>query len=122
MRRMLDPKEVGGSSAKLYKHTIEAISDSYGKIYMTLYNYSNAAIDSGEKLKNAIASIGDLLATGYLKRNNLVYNVCFVYPNYVGRVIVMGWRSDTSSSNVATEATTDIDYTFTLKDYVKEVM
>ena len=91
MRRMIDPKEVGGgNTAKLYKHTIEAISDTYGKIYITFYNYSNAAIDSGEKLKNAIASIGNLPATGYLKRNNLVYNACFVYPNYVGRVIVMG--------------------------------
>lgn len=122
MRRMLDPKEAGGgNTAKLYKHTIEAISDSYGKIYMTFYNYSNAAIDSPEKVKNAIASIGYLSATGYLKKDNLVHNVCFVYANYVGRVIVMGWRSDTSTSNVETYAT-DIDYTFTVKDNVKEVM
>ena len=120
MRRMLDPKEAGGNTAKLYKHTIEAISDSYGQIYMTFYNYSNAAIDSGEKLKNAIASIGYLSATGYLKKDNLVYNVCFVYANYVGRVIVKGWRSDTSTSDVATYAT-DIDYTFTVGDNVKEV-
>ena len=122
MRRMLDPKEIGGggSTEKLYKHTIEAISDTYGKIYMTFYNYSNTAIDSPEKVKNAIASIGYLSATGYLKKDNLLYNVYFVYANYVGRVIVIGWRSDTSTSNVETYAT-DIDYTFTVKDNVKEV-
>ena len=110
-------KELGG---KLYKHTIEAVSDTYGKVYMTFYNYGNAAIDSPEKVKNAIASIGYLSATGYLKKDNLVYNVYYVYANYVGRVMVSGCRSDTSTSNVETY-TTDIDYTFTVADNVKEV-
>ena len=51
MRRMLDPKEAGGSTAKLYKHTINCYSSTYGSVYLTIYNKSIEQINSASKFK-----------------------------------------------------------------------
>lgn len=66
---------------ELYKHTIQASSSIYGKIYITLYNDSSDAIDSAEKFKTEINAIGEVSATGYISAHEKIYNVCAVYPN-----------------------------------------
>ena len=121
MRRMLDPKEAGGSTAKLYKHTISAFSSTYGSIQMTLYNYSDVAIDSAKKIATAIKSGGKVVATGYLKNNDTVYNVySVIYLPADNAAFVNGYRIDTTSGNVKTSSMA-LDYHFSFEDSVSAV-
>lgn len=120
MRRMLDPKEVGGGG-KLYKHTISAFSSTYGSIQTTLYNYSNVAIDSGKKIADTIKSIGKVVATGYLKNNDSVYNVySVIYLPADNTAFANGYRIDTTSGNVKTSSMA-LDYHFSFEDNVSAV-
>ena len=121
MRRMLDPKEAGGSTAKLYKHTISAFSSTYGSIQMTLYNYSDVAIDSAKKITDTIKSIGKVVATGYLKNNDTVYNVySVIYLPASNAAYVNGYRIDTTGGNVKTSSM-ELDYHFSFDDEVSAV-
>ena len=79
MRRMLDPKEAGGNTAKLYKHTIEFWSSSYGTVYLTIYNTSIEQITSESKLKPAMINFGSALASGYIKNGNVYFTVSYAY-------------------------------------------
>lgn len=121
MRRMLDPKEVGGGGGeKLYKHTINAFSSTYGSVYITLYNYNAAAIDSDDKLKTAITAIGDVSSTGYFRSGQRVYNAYLVYLNNSNEVEAVGYRVTTD--NTATTASRILDYSFSsYKDNIKQV-
>ena len=165
MRRMLDPKEAGGSlpstitfdengnrtvgknlevdgklklkslvsasnpdgditkalgGAKLYKHTISAFSGNYGRIVITFYNYSDVAIDSVDKLKNAINIIDSVAAVGWIKENNIAFNVYEVLKNYKGDVFSMGYRIDPNSGNI-TSGSVNIDNNFSLSDELAQV-
>ena len=121
MRRMLDPKEAGGSTAKLYQHTINLYSNKYGSFYMTLYNYSNAAIDSAEKLNPVIGNIDKIAATGYITYNKILFNVYVVsYSSYNKKASVSGYCIDTASGNLQT-VNLDIDQLSSFTDNVNEV-
>lgn len=112
-------KELGG--AKLYKHTIFAFSSTYGMVYFTLYNYSNVAIDSEEKIINALKSIGEVVATGYIK-NGFVFNVYLaqIVPAD-GKAYVSGYHNDPNSGDISTTSL-KLDYHFSsFRDDVKEV-
>lgn len=118
MRRMLDPKELGGE--KLYKHTINAFSSTYGSVFITLYNYSNAAIDSDAKLKTAINAIGDVSATGYFRNGQRIYNVYLVQLDNRKEVEAIGFRVGTD--NNAITSSRFLDYSFSeYSDNIKEV-
>lgn len=79
MRRMLDPKELGGSSAKLYKHTITFWSSTYGTVYLTIFNTSNEEITVESKLKPAMEKFGNALASGFIKDGNVYFTVYYAY-------------------------------------------
>lgn len=119
MRRMLDPKEAGGNTAKLYKHHVSVSSSSYGKVEITIYNYNDVVIDSETKLENAMESIGRVVATGFLKNGSSVYNVYSVFFNYSDKkAYAIGYMSsgNTSTTSIA------LDYHFnSFSDNVKEV-
>ena len=111
-------KELGG--AKLYKHTINAFSSTYGNIIITIYNYSDAAINSDDKLKTAITAIGTVSATGYFRNSQRIYNVYLVQLNNGNEVEVVGYRITTD--NNATTASRLLDYSFSsYKDNIKQV-
>ena len=121
MRRMLDPKEVGGGGGgeKLYKHTINAFSSTYGNVCITLYNHSGAAINSDDKLKTAIIAIGDVSATGYFRNNQRIYNVYLV--QVISNVLVAAGYC-VLTDNTATTASRLLDYSFSsYKDNIKPV-
>lgn len=121
MRRMLDPKEVGGTANKLYKHTIEFWSSSNGIIYLTIYNTSNEQIDSESKLKAAMKKFGSVVASGYIKNGNVYYTVCYAYRNTNDqKVRAMGYRYNTEGNFSTTSV--DLDYHFSsMEDDVKQV-
>ena len=120
MRRMLDPKEAGGNTAKLYKHTIKFWSSTYGSVYLTIYNTSNEQINSESKLKAAMETFGDSIASGYISNGNVYFNVFHAKRNASDnkiRAIGYGIKSD---GNMTTWAI-DLDYHFSIEDEVKEV-
>ena len=123
MRRMLDPKEVGGNTAKLYKHTINCWSSTYGSIYLTIYNTSIEKINSEAKIKTAIKSLGNVIATGYIIKNEFIYNVYFTkYLSNDDDVVAIGYRIDSTSGSTKVLTTSiALDYHFTIEDDVKEV-
>ena len=101
MRRMLDPKTIGGGETanKLYQHTINCWASSYDSVYLTIYNTSIEKIDSEAKIKTAIKSIGKVIATGYIQ-NGSVFNAYLVsYSSSDDKVVVNGYRIDTSSGS-----------------------
>ena len=121
MRRMLDPKEVGGGGDnKLYKHTINCYSSTYGNVYLTIYNKSIEQINSESKFKDAISSIGSAIATGYIKYGNDVYNVCYLrFFNGENKVMVSGYRIN-NEGKLASHLTS-IDHNFSFNDTANEV-
>ena len=121
MRRMLDPKEAGGS-VKLYKHTINCYSSTYGRVYLTIYNKSIEQINSAPKFKDAILNIGRVIATGYIKYENNVYNVyCLRFSNGDNKVIAFGYRIDNEGK--MREYSNFIDNNFSIfDDNVDEVI
>lgn len=124
MRRMLDPKELGGgeSTAKLYKHHVSLSSSGFGKVEITIYNYNDIVIDSETKLKDAMKSIGRVIATGYYFQSASVFNVYSAFFNYSDeKAYAAGYYNDTSSGKTSTSSIT-LDYHFnSFKDDVKEV-
>ena len=125
MRRMLDPKELGGGTAnKLYKHTINCWSSTYGSIYLTIYNTSIEQINSSAKIKTVIKSLGKVIATGYIIKNESVYNVYLTkYLSNDDNAVAVGYRIDTTSGSTKVPTTSmALDYHFTtIEDDVKEV-
>ena len=125
MRRMLDPKEAGGgTSNKLYKHTINCWSSTYGSVYLTIYNTSIEQINSEAKIKTAIKSLGKVIATGYIIKNEFVYNVYLTkYLPGDNNAVAVGYRIDTTSGSTKVPTTSmALDYHFTtIEDDVKEV-
>ena len=121
MRRMLDPKEAGGSN-KLYKHTINCYSSTYGSVYLTIYNKSIEQINSASKFKNAILSIGSVIATGYIKYANNVYNVYYLrFSNSDNKVIAFGYRIDNEGKMIQYSNFIDNNFS-TFDDHVDEVI
>ena len=121
MRRMLDPKEVGGAK-KLYKHTIECWSSTYGDVYLTIYNTSTEQITSESKLKPAMINFGDALASGYISNGSVYFTVFHAYWNDRDKKVkALGYR--VNSEGKMTSWSTDLDYHFSsIEDDVKEVM
>ena len=122
MRRMLDPKAIGGgNTAKLYKHTINFWSSTYGSVYLTIYNTSNEPIDSESKFKPAMANFGDAMASGYISDGNVYFNAFYAYRSASdNKIRVIGYRID--SEGKKTTWSTYLDYHFsTIEDDVKEV-
>ena len=112
-------KELGGGE-KLYKHTINAFSSTYGNVYITLYNYNDAAIDSDNKLKTAITAIGEVSATGYFRNSQRIYNVYLVHLNISNEVEAVGYR--VTNDNNATISSRLLDYSFSkYTDNIKQV-
>ena len=122
MRRMLDPKEVGGGAAnKLYKHTINFWSSTYGTVYITIYNTSNEPIDSESKFKTAIANFGDAIASGYISDGNVYFTVYYTYRSPSdNKVRAIGYRIN--SEGKMQNWSTYLDYHFSsIEDDVKEI-
>ena len=80
----------GGSTEKLYKLTVSASYKSYGSFTITFYNYNNEAVNSETKLKTAIKSIGEIVATGYFKNGSDIHPVISVYFDS-GKDLVYGY-------------------------------
>ena len=122
MRRMLDPKEVGGGGGnKIYKHTINCYSSTYGSVYLTIYNKSIEQINSASKFKDAILSIGSVIATGYIKYENDVYNVYYLrFSNSDNKVIVFWYRINNEGKMIQYSNFIDNNFS-TFDDDVKEV-
>ena len=120
MRRMLDPKEAGGGN-KLYKHTINCYSSTYGSVYLTIYNKSIENINSASKFKDAMLSIGSVTATGYIKYGNNIYNVYYSrFSESDNKVIAFGYRINNEGKMV--EYSNFIDNKFsTFDDHVSEI-
>ena len=121
MRRMLDPKEAGGSTAKLYKHTINFWSSTYGDVYLTIYNTSNEQITNESKLKPVMEKFGDALASGYITDGAVYFTVAYAYWNASAKKAkAVGYR--VNSEGKMTSWSTDLDYHFSsIEDDVKEV-
>ena len=121
MRRMLDPKEVGGNSAKLYKHTITFWSSTYGTVYLTIYNTSNEQITSESKLKPAMTNFGDAMASGYISDGQTYFNVYSAYWNARDKKVkAIGYQVNSEGKMIS--FSTDLDYHFSsIEDDVKEV-
>ena len=122
MRRMLDPKEAGGGAAnKLYKHTINFWSSSYGTVYITIYNTSNEPINSESKFKPAMKNFGDAIASGYVSDGNVYYTVFYAYRSPTdNKVRAIAYRIN--SEGKITKWSTDLDYhVSTIEDDVKEI-
>ena len=122
MRRMLDPKEAGGGGIKLYKHTINCYSSTYGSVYLTIYNKSIEQINSASKFKDAMLSIGSVIATGYIEFENNVYNVYYSrFSKSDNKVIAFGYRINNEGKMI--EYSNYIDNNFsTFDDSVSEVI
>ena len=122
MRRMLDPTKIGGGGDnKLYKHTINCYSSTYGTVYLTIYNKSIEQINSESKFKNAILSIGSVIATGYIKYGNNVFNVYYSrFSESDNKVIVFGYRINNEGNLVSYSTFIDRNFS-TFEDNVSEV-
>lgn len=115
-------KELGGGAAnKLYKHTINFWSSTYGTVYLTIYNTSNEQINSESKLKPAMEKFGDALASGYISDGTVYFNVFYAYRSASDhKVRAIGYRIN-SEGKMATWST-DLDYHFSsIEDDVKEI-
>ena len=120
MRRMLDPKEAG--SVKLYKHTINCYSSTYGSVYLTIYNKSIEQINSASKFKNAILNIDSVIATGYIKYGNNIYNVYYLrFSKSDNKVIAFGYRIDNEGKMIQYSNFIDNNFS-TFDDDVAEVI
>ena len=121
MRRMLDPKEAGGSTAKLYKHTINVHSSSHGYVEITLYNYNDVAINSQKKLETAMQGIGEITATGYIKNVSSVYTVFSAFSDPGNKSVSANWyQIDAKTGNVSM-GRSRLDNNFSYTDYVSAV-
>ena len=123
MRRMLDPTKIGeGGDNKLYKHTINCYSSTYGTVYITIYNKSIEQINSESKFKDAIKSIGPVIATGYIKYGSDVYNVYYLsFSNNNNKAEAYGYRINNEGNLVS--YSTYIDHNFSIfTDEVNEVI
>ena len=110
----------GGSTEKLYKHTV-SVSGIYGKVEITFYNYNDVAINSETKLKNTIQSIGKIIATGYIQSGSSVYNVHSVYFESSNQTVrADGYRVDPNSGNLLPNDW-GLDYSFKFSDDVSAV-
>lgn len=112
----------GGSTKKLYKHTISAYSSNYGFVFITFYSYSDATIDSVAKLKTAVQSIGKITATGYIKSGSFTFNVYNVsIPSNEVDPYASGYRIE-PTSGTTTSTSVKLDYNFnSIIDDVKVV-
>ena len=121
MRRMLDPKEAGGSSAKLYKHTINFWSSTYGTVYLTIFNTSIEPITSESKLKPAMEKFGDAIASGFISDGQVYFTVYRAYRNTSNKKVrATGYRVNSEGKRITWS--TDLDYHFSsIEDDVKEV-
>ena len=121
MRRMLDPKEAAGNTAKLYKHTITLWSSTYGTVYLTIYNTSNEQITKESKLRPAMEKFGDALASGYITDGAVYFTVAHAYLNARDKKVkAVGYR--VNSEGKMTEFSIDLDYHFSsIEDDVKEI-
>ena len=125
MRRMIDPKELGGGGStanKLYQHTINCWASAYDSVYLTIYNTSIEKIDSEAKIKTAIKRMGKVIATGYVK-NGSVYNVYLAsYSSSNDKVVFHGYYINTSSGSTQLSKNSVIlaDNFSSIEDYVSE--
>lgn len=112
----------GGSTAKLYQHTITASSSNDGTVEITFYNYNNVAVDSKTKLETTMQGIGEITATGYFTRGSYVYIVFSAYFD-LNRYTVLAklCKIDIKSGNVS-NAVWLLDDSFSYNDNVKEVI
>ena len=99
-------KELGGgggggvSTEKLYKHTV-SVSGNYGGVKITFYNYNDVAINSETKLKTAMQSIGEIIATGYIKNGSSKYNVySAIFESSNQTVRAIGYKVDPNSGEI----------------------
>lgn len=112
----------GGSTAKLYQHTITASSSNAGTVEITFYNYNNVAVDSKTKLETVMRGIGEITATGYFTSGSYVYIVFsafFDLSSYTVRAKLC--KIDIKSGNVS-NAVWWLDDNFSYSDNVKEVI
>ena len=110
----------GGEAKKLYKHSVY-VSGNYGKFEITFYNYNDVAIKSETKLITAMQSIGEIIATGYIKNGSSVYNVYSVYFQSSNQTVrAVGYRVDPNSEGVVTTEW-GLDYSFKYTDNVSVV-
>ena len=115
-------KELGGGAAnKLYKHTINFWSSTYGTVYLTIYNTSNEQINSESKFKPAMEKFGYAMASGYISDGTVPFNVFYAYRSASDhKVRAIGYRIN-SEGKMATWST-DLDYHFSsIEDDVKEI-
>lgn len=102
MRRMLDPKEVGGS-VKQYYHSIEIGTNDSEQI---CFNYTST--DETKLTKETIASalIGKkLICTGYVEVNNAAKTIEYLYGVNTGfhDVVRVKWVDLTTLANSTKE-------------------
>ena len=76
MRRMLDPKEVGGGGDKPYIHSISISSSSY-HIYINIYSNSNTQL-TFSTFKELMSHYGNVICTGFYKTST-----SYGIPTYV---------------------------------------
>ena len=113
-------KELGGSN-KLYKHTINFWSSTYGTVYLTIYNTSNEPITKESNFKPAMEKFGDAMASGYISDGQVYFNVFYAYRSASDKKVrVIGYRVNSEGKMITWS--TDLDYHFsTIEDDVKEI-
>lgn len=111
----------GGEAKKLYKHSVY-VSGNYGKFEITFYNYNDVAIKSETKLITAMQSIGEIIATGYIKNGSSVYNVYSVYFQSSNQTVrAVGYKVDPNSGEGVITIEWVLDYSFKYTDNVSVV-
>ena len=103
MRRMLDPKEVGGGSVKQYCHFIRFSPNDGGEI---CFNYTSTDETKLTKETIAPALIGKkLICTGYVKINDAAKTIQYVYGFNDGfhDVVSVKWIDLTTLANSTKE-------------------
>lgn len=122
MRRMIDPKELGGGGSttqKLYKHYIRFWDSAKGQVSVQLYNYSSAKLNSKSLLKTEIEKNGPLLTSGYFIADNIGYPAREMAVFY-SDVYVYGLTFDTSTNNIK-QGQLDASRFATIDDDVSEL-
>ena len=120
MRRMLDPKEIGGGGAqKLYKHYIRFWNSALGQVSVQLYNYSANQLNSKSLLREEIEKNGPLLASGYFIVDNIGYPAKEMRTFY-SDVNIYGLTFDTSTNSIK-QGQLDVSRFATIEDNVSEV-
>ena len=109
MRRMLDPKEAGGSD-KTYIHSVSIASNSY-YIYINIYSNSNTQL-TFSTFKALLSHYGMVICTGFYKTSTaygIATNVRYDKSNKLNRLYYFDTQDKFEKNTIISSDSSFID-------------